>query len=65
MAQHIPIDNTTNKNMKKVFISISKKFNNFGVSKIKSSLKYQEIYDDIFKTSPFGWVDRRGLGPDR
>ena len=51
MAQHILINSTTNKNMKKVFISISKKFNNFGVSKIKSSLKYQEIYDDIFKIS--------------
>jgi hypothetical protein len=51
MAQHIPINNTTNKNMKKVFISISKQFNNFGVSKIKSSLKYQEIYDDVFKIS--------------
>lgn len=51
MAQHIPINNTTNKNMKKVFISISKQFNDFGVSKIKSSLKYQEIYNDIFKIS--------------
>lgn len=49
MAQHIPIDNTLNKNMKKIYRSISKQFNNFDVSKIKSSLKYQEIYDKEFK----------------
>jgi hypothetical protein len=49
LAQHIPIDNTTNKGMKMIFTSISKQFNNFDVSKIKSSLKYQEIYDDRFK----------------
>jgi len=49
MAQHIPIDNTLNKDMKKIFRNISKQFNNFDVSKIKGSLKYQEIYNNEFK----------------
>lgn len=50
MAQHIPIKNSTNKNMQKIFESIQGRFEK-GLSSIRSSLKFQEIHEEDFKES--------------
>jgi len=50
MAQHYPIQNSTNKKIQKICQGIYNKFGE-GIKKIHPSLKYQEIYDDDFKES--------------
>lgn len=50
MAQHILIQNSANKNVQKICQSIRDQFRK-GISIIRSSLKYQEIYEENFKES--------------
>lgn len=50
MAQHYPIKNSPNKNIQKICQGICNKFEQ-GISKVRSSLKYQEIHYEDFKES--------------
>lgn len=50
MAQHISIKNSTNKIMQSLFANICKQFER-GLSNIRSSLKFQEVYEENFKES--------------
>ena len=48
MAQHISIQNSGLKSFQKIYKSICESFKK-GISRIRSSLKFQEIYDKNFK----------------
>lgn len=50
MAQHILIKDLTNKNMQNIFKIACIRFKK-GLSSIRSSLKFQEIYEKSFKES--------------
>lgn len=50
MAQHILIKNSTNKNIQNIFKSVRTKFEK-GLSSIRSSLNFQEVYEKSFKES--------------
>lgn len=50
MAQHISIQNSANKNIQKIYWSICSQFKK-GIFVVRSSLKYQEIYEENFKES--------------
>jgi hypothetical protein len=50
MAQHISIKNSPNKIMQSLFANICKQFER-GLSNIRSSLKFQEVYEENFKES--------------
>lgn len=50
MAQHISIQHNSRKDIQKIYGAICKSFEK-GLLPIRSSLKFQEVFDDSFKIS--------------